>query len=176
MNVLPAIFKSMDFEYSDHTRFGGIRAVKYIGNGKLQLDVLIESVEDKNNGQTYSIPEDSFRKKVPVQVTPLKGGIGVNAYALPLGDLLVTKFIASRDQDMADIIVLVLADPAPDAIADFKNKVRLARLSNCVNLRLGEMLGLSESDLQRLMSEYTGGRLTVTEIRTLHRRLRQLRI
>jgi hypothetical protein len=173
---LATLFKSLGYEYSSHTRFGGVRAVKYIGEAKVQLDVVIDALCDQNTGSVYPIPVESFRQKARVEVAPLEGGPGVEAYALPLADLLVSKLIASRPQDVADAITLVLSDLSPDATASFKQKVRNTQLAERINARLGEMVSLSNRAIQSLMSGYTGGRLTGQEIRILRRRLRELRI
>jgi len=174
-NSLAALFKSLGYEYSAWTRFGGVRAVKYLGDAKVQLDVAVDMIRDENTGRSYSIPVESFRQKFRIEVTPLAGGPGVAAYAVPLADLLVLKLIASRDQDMADVVTLVLAGLSPAIIADFKRKVRHAQLTKHINTRLGEMVGLSDRTLQGLMGSYTGGRLTGQEIRLLRRTLRELR-
>jgi len=173
---LAALFKSLGYEYSARTRFGGVRAVKYLGEAKVQLDVAIDVLQDENTGKVYTVPTESFRKKSKAEVVPLEGGPGVKAYVLPLADLLVSKLIASREQDVADAIALILTGLPPDTIADFKRKVRDARLIEHINARLGEMVNISDRGIQSLMSGHTGGRLTGQEIRTLRRRLRELRI
>lgn len=173
---LAALFKSLGYEYFPRTRFGGVRAVKYVGEAKVQLDVDIDTIHDENTGNAYPIPDESFRRKVRIEVVPLEGGPGVEAYALPLADLLVSKLMAGRPQDAADAITIILTGLSSDTIADFKRKARNARLTEHINARLGEMVSLSDRALQNLMSDYTGGRLTGREIRALRRRLRELRI
>jgi len=176
LNNLAALFKSLGYEYLPRTRFGGVRAIKYIGEAKVQMDVAIDMIRDENTGCVYPIPLESFRQKVKLKVVPLEGGSGVDAYVLPLADLLISKLMASRAQDAADAVTLILAGLSPDTIADFKRKVRNARLTDRINARLGEIVSLSEQALQNLMTGYTGGRLTRREIHTLRRRLRELRI
>ena len=158
------------------TRFGGVQAIKYLDEAKIQVDVAIDAILDQNTGNVYPIPDKSFRQKVKLKVMPLEGGPGVEAYALPLADLLVSKLIASRSQDAADAITIVLTGLSPGVIVDFKRKVRNAELAGCINARLGEMVRLSDRALQNLMSGYTGGRLTGQEIRKLRPVLRKLRI
>jgi hypothetical protein len=173
---LAALFQLLGYEYSPHTRFGGVQAIKYLDEAKIQVDVAIDAILDQNTGNVYPIPDESFRQKVKLKVMPLEGGPGVEAYALPLADLLVSKLIASRSQDAADTITIVLTGLSPGVIVDFKRKVRNAELAGCINARLGEMVRLSDRALQNLMSGYTGGRLTGQEIRKLRPVLRKLRI
>lgn len=173
---LAALFKSLGYGYSSHTRFGGVRAVKYIGEAKVQLDVAIDAILDQSTGKVYPIPVESFRQKVKVRVAPLEGGLGVEAYALPLADLIVSKLLPIWEQHTADTIALVLEGFLADTITDFKRKVRNAGLAEHINARLGDIVSLSERAIQELMGGYTGGRLTGREIRTLRSRLRDLRI
>lgn len=173
---LAALFKSLGYEYSAHTRFGGVRAIKYVGGAKVQLDVDIDAVRDENTGSEYAIPDESFIRKTRVRITPIEGGPAVEAYALPLADLLVLKLMADRDQDAADAVALILAELSPDVIADFKRKAQNARLVNRINTRLGHLVSLTDKALQSLLSGHSGGRLTGQEIGTLRRHLRELRI
>jgi hypothetical protein len=173
---LAAMFKSLGYEFSSRTRLGNLQAIKHLDTGKVQVDVAIDSILDQNTGNVYPIPDESFRQKVRIEVMPLEGGSGVEAYVLPLADLLVSKLIASRLQDAADAITIVLTGLSPGVIVDFKRKVRNAELAGCINTRLGEIVSLSDRALQKLMSGYTGGRLTGQEIRALRRHLRKLRI
>lgn len=113
---LAALFKLLGYEYSSHTRFGGVQAIKHLDEAKVQVDVAIDTILDQSTGKAYSIPVESFRQKVKVRVAPLEGGPGVEAYALPLADLLVSKLIASRPQDAADAITLVLSGLSPDGV------------------------------------------------------------
>lgn len=175
-NSLAALFKSLGYDYSARTRFGGVRAVKYVGGRKIQLDVDIDAVRDESSGSLYIIPEGSFHQGLRVKVVPLEGGTGVEAYAVPLADLLILKLMASRDQDAADAVALILTDAFSDVVADFKRKVKGADLAGRINIRLGEIVNLSDRAVQDLMSNHTGGRLTVPEISRLRRRLRGLQI
>ena len=45
-----------------------------------------------------------------------------------------------------------------------------------INTRLGELLSLTDKEIQSLMSGHTGGRLSVPEVSLVRRRLRELRI
>jgi len=173
---LAALFQLLGYEYSSRTRFGGVQAIKYLDEAKIQVDVAIDAIHDQNTGNVYSIPDESFRQKVKVKIVPLEGGPGVEAYTLPLADLLVSKLITSRPQDAADAITIALTGLSPDTIADFKRKARNAQLTEHINARLGEIVSLSDRALQNLMGGYTGGRLTGQEISALRHRLRELRI
>jgi len=175
-NNLAALFKSLGYDYSSRTRLGNAQAVKHLDAGKVQVDIAIDVILDQSTGKVYPIPDESFRQKVKVELVPLGGGPGVEAYALPLADLLVSKLLPIRKQHAADAVVLVLGGFSPNTIADFKRKVRNAQLAEHINTRLGEIVSLSERAIQELMSGYTGGRLTGQEIRILRRRLRELRI
>lgn len=173
---LANMFKLLGYEYFPRTRFGGVRAVKYVGEAKVQLDVDIDTIRDENTGNVYPIPDEVFRQKAKVEIVPLEGGPGVEAYALPLADLLVSKLMTGREQDIADAVALTLEGLSPGIIADFKYRVRNVGLADCINTRLGEIVSLSDRTLQKLMSGYTGGRLTGQEIRKLRPVLRKLRI
>jgi predicted nucleotidyltransferase len=173
---LAALFKSLGYDYSAHTRFGGVRAIKYASGRKIQLDVAIDAIRDENSGNVYVIPEESFRQRLRVRVVPLEGGTGVEAYAIPLTDLLILKLMAGREQDAADAVALILSDAFPNVIPDFKRKARDAGLMVRINTRLGELLSLTDKEIQSLMSGHTGGRLSVPEVSLVRRRLRELRI
>lgn len=177
-NHLAALFESLGYEYKSRTRFGGVQAVKYLDEQgtKIQVDVAIDVILDQNSGHAYRIPDDTFRQKAKKRIAPVIGGIEVQAFVLPLADLLITKLIASRDQDAADVITIVLENLSSAAIIEFKHKVTEARLATEINTRLGEIVNLSERAVQRLMRHYTGGQLTGNDIRRLRRTLRQLRI
>ena len=173
---LAMLFKSLGYAYEDRTRFGGLRAVKYVGDAKVQLDVDIDLIRDASTDSVYPIPEASFHQKVKVEVVPLEGGPGAEGYILPLADLLVLKLMTGRDQDAADAITLVLTDLSPETIANFKRNVRETGLVGRINTRLGELVSLGDRAIRNLMSGYTGGQLTGQELRTLRRVLRRLRI
>ena len=175
-NNLAALFKSLGYEYSSRTRLGNLQAIKHLDTGKVQVDVAIDRILDQNTGNVYPIPDESFRQKAKVEIVPLEGGPGVEAYALPLADLLVSKLMTGREQDIADAVALTLKGLSPGIIADFKYRVRNVGLADCINTRLGEIVSLSDRALQKLMSGYTGGRLTGQEIRKLRPILRKLRI
>lgn len=174
--TLAALFKSLGFTYSPQTHFGGVQAVKYISGEKVQLDVAIDAIRDENTGHVYVIPRESFLRKVKVEVTPWTGGAGVGTYALPPADLLISKLMTNRDQDAADAVALVLEELARNTVTDFKNKVRNAELGDPINMRLGELVRLTDRAIQSLMTDYTGGRLTGQSIRKLRQQLRRLRV
>ena len=174
MNTLASIFKSLGYEYYPQTRFGGIQAVKYLGEEKIQLDIAIDSIRDENSGYEYQVPPESFLSETLVEIEPLQGGMGVMARPLPLADLLICKLIPGREQDMADVITLTVNGLPPDVIGEFQRKVRQAYLNSLIYARLGAMIRLSDRELQNLLIGYTGGRLTGQECRTLRRVLRQL--
>ena len=173
---LAALFKSLGYDYSPRTRFGGVRAIKYSGGRKIQLDVDIDSIRDENTDSIYTIPEETFRQRSQVRIVPLEGGTGVDAYAVPLADLLILKLMAGRDQDAADAIALILSDSFPPVVADFVRKARNAGLASRINTRLGELISLADKSLQNLMNGHTGGRMSMRETSLLRRRLRNLRI
>lgn len=173
---LAALFKSLGYDYSARTRFGGVRGVKYVDGRKIQLDVDIDAIRDENSGSVYVIPEESFRQRFRVKIAPLANEAGVEAYVVPLADLLILKLMAGRDQDAADAAALILTDAFSDAVTVFKRKARDAGLVVRVNTRLGEMLSLNDRGIQNLMSGHTGGRLSLFEVGLLRRRLRDLRI
>lgn len=172
--TLAAMFKSLGYEYSPHTRFGGVQAIRYVGQAKVQVDVAVDAIYDQSTGNAYSIPSESFRQKARVKIVPVEGGRGVEAYALPLVDLLVSKLIPSRRQDMADALALILAQFSPDIVAGFARRVRDSGLSGQISNRLSEMMNLPDRTLQDLMSSYIGGRLTGQEISTFRRRIREI--
>ena len=174
INTLASIFKSLGYEYSSQTRFGGIQAVKYLGEEKVQLDIAIDSIRDENSGQKYQVPPESFLSETLVEIEPLQGGKGVMARPLPLADLLICKLIPSREQDMADVITLTVDGLSPNVIDEFQRKVRQTHLNSLIKDRLETMIRLPDRELQHLLSEYTGGRLTGQERHTLRRVLRQL--
>ena len=174
MNTLASIFKSLGYEYYSQTGFGGIQAVKYLGEEKIQLDIAIDSIRDETSGHEYQVPLESFLSETLVEIEPLQGGTGVKARPLPLADLLICKLIPSREQDMADVITLTVSGLSPDVINEFQRKVRQTRLSPLIYDRLGEMIRLSDRELQNLLAGYTGGQLTGQEGLTLRRMLRQL--
>jgi len=173
---LAALFQLLGYKYTSRTRLGNSQAVKYLDTGKVQVDVAIDSILDQNTGNVYPIPDEVFRQKAKVEIAPLEGGPGVEAYALPLADLLVSKLMTGREQDIADAVALTLKGLSPGIIADFKHRVRNVGLADCINTRLGEIVSLSDRALQNMMSGYTGGRLTGQEIRKLRPVLRKLRI
>lgn len=174
MNTLASIFKSLGYAYYSQTRFGGIQAVKYLGEEKIQLDIAIDSIRDESSGHEYQVPSESFLSNALVEIEPLQGGTGVMARPLPLADLLICKLIPSREQDMADMVTLTVRGLSPDVINEFQRKVRQTNLNSLIYARLGEMIRLSDRELQNLLVGYTGGRLTGQECRTLRRVLRQL--
>ena len=174
MNTLASIFKSLGYAYYPQTRFGGIQAVKYLGEEKIQLDIAIDSIRDENSGHEYQVPSESFLSEPLVEIAPLQGGTGVMARPLPLADLLICKLIPGREQDVADVITLTVDGLPPTVIGEFQRKVRQTPLNSLINARLGAMIRLQDRELQNLLIGYTGGRLTGQECRTLRRVLRQL--
>jgi len=173
---LATAFKALGYQYSSHTRFQGVQAVKHVGGARVQVDVAIDTILDQNTGRACPIPVESFRQKTKVTIMPLQGGSGVEAYALPLADLLLSKLVPSREQDAADVVALVLGSLPTDTIIQFKGRARDAGLMDFVNERLGQLVSLSDRALQEMMRGHTGGQLTKQEIGRLRRGLRELRI
>jgi predicted nucleotidyltransferase len=175
-NNLAALFKSLGYDFSPQTRFGGMRATRYVGEAKVQLDVDINEVRDESSGSVYVIPKETFESRVRAEVEPLAGGTAVTAYAVPPADLLILKLMAGREQDAADAIALVLEALSDAVLADFKRKAQQAGLAERINTRLAQLVQLDDRSTRALMAGHQGERLTARELRALRSTLRRLRI
>lgn len=177
-NSLATVFKLLGYTYNPRARFGGVQAVKEVKSGIIQVDVSVEVIHDMGSGSEYAVPPQTFQQKTPVQIAPVEGDSIVDAFAIPLSDLLITKLITSREQDISDLVALLTAGEIEAVIDDFKTKAYAAGVAVRINKRLGELVVLSrkENAVRELIKNYTGPRLTIADIQNFRQMLRKLEI
>lgn len=176
-NTLAELFQRLGYEFIPQTRFG-MKAIRFVGERKLQVDIVIEEIHDLSAGSVYRFPPESFAKAKRYTVESISGDFRAEAYVIPLADLLISKLMTARPQDASDVINLMLDDdpPSESLRTEIVRKARQANLVQRLNSRIAQLVTMSDAEIQALMAKYTGGRLTRQEIIRLKTSLRSLRI
>jgi hypothetical protein len=134
-----------------------ITAVKSLGESQIEINVALNAVTDLNSGIAYPLTHHHPERHQPAD---LDFGLPV----LPLEAVLITKLIALRDQDVADVLG-VLLERGDDIQAErFWQFVRAARIARPVRERLHRVIDyLSSGEALSVWYDRTGALLTDTE-------------
>lgn len=128
---LIAILKSMGFEYRDQTAFGGVKAWQQIGNIPVELHISVDKLWDMRSERQYVL------SPIIVEVAVDEQG-EILTLAVAVEDLLILKLLPLRNQDHADVIALLLDNPALDVNAFWENCQRTGN-TDLVVRRLDEV-------------------------------------
>jgi hypothetical protein len=134
-----------------------ITAVKPLGESQIEINVALDGVTDLNSAITYPLTPHHPERHQPAD---LDFGLPV----LPLEAVLITKLIALRDQDVADVLGILLQRGDDIQSERFWQFARAAHIARPVRERLQRVIDyLSSGEALSVWYDRTGALLTDTE-------------
>jgi hypothetical protein len=134
-----------------------ITAVKSLGESQIEINVALNAVTDLNSGIAYPLTHHHPERH---QSADLDFGLPV----LPLEAVLITKLIALRDQDVADVLGMLLQREDDIRSERFWRFAHAARITRPVRERLQRVIDyLSSGEALSVWYDRTGALLTDTE-------------